>query len=518
MVKKLISRLSVLAVLIVFMAACSKTSEYTNVIPADATVVVSLNMQSLAEKAGLNDKENEAMKQKLIESLKSGASAIAFQQLEKVLKNPDESGIDFKSPLYFFTSASFPYNTLVAKVSGTDKVEASLDAMLKEQLCQPVEKADGYSYTIAGGKDLLAFNESAVVFVSLRSASQIEEVKKGVTTLLAQTADNSISKNTGFQKMQKQKGEVAFFASMAAIPDMYASQINMGLPADISPKDIMLLGGLSFEKGKVALQFENFTENKEVEAMLKKQEKALNKLNTAFLKYFPASTLAFLNIGVNGEELYSNLLENKEFRNNVSIAKAAEVKNLFSAFNGDISAGLLNVDMMKQAPVFMAYADVKSADALKALYTNKQTLGLKKGEDILLLSENEYVYKSKGMNIFFGVKDKQMYATNDEMLYKGIGKGMDKSIKDAGYASDMKGKNVFFVINMESILELPVVKMMMGFGGEEYQMYYKLASQVSYFEISNENGGVCEVNLLLKNKETNALKQIVDFARQFAGM
>lgn len=44
MAKKTISRLSVLAVLIVFLAACSKTSEYTNVIPADASVVASINL------------------------------------------------------------------------------------------------------------------------------------------------------------------------------------------------------------------------------------------------------------------------------------------------------------------------------------------------------------------------------------------------------------------------------------------------------------------------------------------
>ena len=43
MAKKTISRLSVLAVLIVFLAACSKTSEYTHVIPADASVVASIN-------------------------------------------------------------------------------------------------------------------------------------------------------------------------------------------------------------------------------------------------------------------------------------------------------------------------------------------------------------------------------------------------------------------------------------------------------------------------------------------
>ena len=48
MAKKTISRLSVLAVLIVFLAACSKTSEYTNVIPADASVVASINLKSVS--------------------------------------------------------------------------------------------------------------------------------------------------------------------------------------------------------------------------------------------------------------------------------------------------------------------------------------------------------------------------------------------------------------------------------------------------------------------------------------
>ena len=52
MAKKMISRLSVLAVLIVFLAACSKTVEYTNIIPADATVVTSINLKSLASWSG----------------------------------------------------------------------------------------------------------------------------------------------------------------------------------------------------------------------------------------------------------------------------------------------------------------------------------------------------------------------------------------------------------------------------------------------------------------------------------
>lgn len=121
------------------------------------------------------------------------------------------------------------------------------------------------------------------------------------------------------------------------------------------------------------------------------------------------------------------------------------------------------------------------------------------------------------MNVFFGVKDNQMYATNDELLYKSIGKDVDKSVKDAPYFSDMKGKNAFIALNAGAALELPIVKMLVGFGGEEVKTYFNLASNVSYLSFSSE-GETSEVDLCLKNKDTNALKQIIDFAKQFAGM
>ena len=515
MAKKMFSRLSVLTVLIVFLTACSKTSEYTNVIPADASVVASINLKSLASKAGLNDKENETAKQKVLETLKSGMNAATFQQLEKVMKNPSESGIDIESPFYVFSSSSFPYPAIVGKVSNEDNLHTSLDVMTKEQICQPVSEADGYSFTTMNGI-LLAFNNSTVMIVTVNGTSQTDKAKKGITDLMKQTADNSIVKCGAFQKMEQQKSDVNFFASMKTIPATYRNQASMGLPAEVKPEDITLVGGLNFEKGKIALKSENYTENDAVKALLKKQMESFGKANNTFVKYFPSSTLMFFNVGVKGEGLYNLLSENKEFRNTISIAKADEVKELFGSFNGDISAGLINVTR-NIAPTFMLYADVKNGNALEALYKNKQSLGMKRGEDIIQLGKDEYVYKTKGMNIFFGIKDKQMYATNDELLYKNVGKAADKSIKDAPYASDMKGKNIFVAINADAILDLTVVKMVAGFGGQEVKTYIELANKVSYLSMSSE-GEISKIDLCLKDKDVNALKQIVDFAKQFAGM
>ena len=208
MVKRMISRLSGLAVLIVFMAACSKKAEYIHVIPADASAVASINLNSLADKAGLNDKQNEGMKQKMMEALKSGMNAAAFQQLEKIMKNPSQSGIDVKAPVFVFTSKTFISPTIVAKVSNIEDLRASLDLMAKEGICQPIAEEEGYSFTSLQKNNLLVFNENAAVLTEAYGTSQMDVAKQTISTLLKQTEENSIASNGSFRKMQDQKKKI----------------------------------------------------------------------------------------------------------------------------------------------------------------------------------------------------------------------------------------------------------------------------------------------------------------------
>ena len=448
-------------------ACSSKKPEYTNVIPSDASQVIAVNLKSLADKAGTKDKETKEALQKLTDALKSDMNAATFQQLEAVLKDPAKSGVDVNAPIYVFNAPSFPYTTMVAKVNYT-------------------------------------------------GTSQLEKVKEGIPALLKQTGENSINSNTAFKKMQKQDGDINMLISPSSLLSAYANPLNYGISHNIDLKDLKMLGSLSFEKGKIELKVESYTENTELKALFEKQIKSTCPIENTFLKYFPKSTLALFSIGINGEEFYNVLQENEQFRNDFSITKAAEVKDLFSAFHNDLTIGLINVTMNSN-PSFLAYASVKNDAPLKALYEKKSELGLKRGEDIVKLNENEYVYKSRAINIFFGIRDKQMYATNDELLYKNACKTADPSAKETDFASSLKGKRTAFVINAEAVLDLPVVKMLAGFGGQEYSTYYSLLGNISYLEaVGNEDKAT--VTLQLKNKNVNALKQIVDFIKQFAGM
>lgn len=519
MKKSLFLHLSVLAVLVVSVISCSpKTAEYTNAIPADATKVVSINLKSLAEKAEINDKENKEALTKLTDAMKSGMNASTIQQLEAVIKDPSKSGLDITAPVYFFSAPAFDYPTVVAKVSNEDDLKSFFEATQKDILNSPVTAGDGYSFVQAGKQILLTFNASTFLAVSYKDAAQLDKVKEGIARLLKQTEEKSINKSLAFKKMQKLNGEVNLLISPSATHSIVAKQFNFGIPKGIDLKDLMSLASLSFEKGKIEIQIENYTEDPELKAIIEKQLKGTCPIENTFLKYFPKTTIALCSIGLNGEEFYYAIQENELFRNELSDIPIAGLKDMFNAFQNDLTLGLINVTMGK-SPSFLAYATVKDKAFLKNLYEKKGKLGLKSGEEIVKLNEDEYVYKSRPFNVFFGVRDKQMYATNDELLYKDICKKTDPSAQDADYASSLKGKCFALVINAEAVLDLPVVKLLAGYGGAEYKMYYSLVSKISYLETTNDSDShKSAFTLQLKDKNVNALKQILNFVKEFAGM
>lgn len=519
MKKSLFPRLALMAVLMAMVSACSdKAPEYTNIIPADASSVVSINMKSLVDKAGFNDKETQQAKDKLIEAMKSEMNAATFQQMEMILKDPKRSGVDVSAPLYIFSTEALPSVSVLAKVSSEDDLHALLETMENEKICQPIAGGDGYQYTQMNNQLFLAYTPSILLVTSYSGNTQFEKVKQSIAALLKQDAEKSIVSAAAFKRMLKLGGDIDVMFSPASLMGPYANMIDpKDMPYNIDLKDMQILGSLSFDKGKITMKYENFTESPELQALFDKQIKATRPIENTFLKYFPKSTLMFISMGINGEEFYNLLLDNEQFRKNFSIAKANEVKDLFSTFQNDIIFGMTNFTMDNN-PAFLMYASVKSASPLQMLYEKKAELGLKRGDDILKLGENEYVYKSRNLNVFFGVRDNSLYATNDEMLYKSIDKAVSPSLKDTEFASIIKGKNSAFVINTEAILALPIVKMLSEYGGAQYATTFALVDKIAYVDAVGDPNNNAEMVIQLKDKNVNSLKQIVDFIKQFAGI
>ena len=120
------------------LSSCSETgqkTEYTHVIPANATEVAALDLKSIVDKAGLNTSDSRATLQKFLGLLLEGGSANLKQEAETLLKDPAESGIDWNAPLYVFEAPTLHNTAITLKIADLKKFEAMLRLLAQEQLC-----------------------------------------------------------------------------------------------------------------------------------------------------------------------------------------------------------------------------------------------------------------------------------------------------------------------------------------------------------------------------------------------
>lgn len=504
-----IHRISILVAVVAILASCKRTSpEYTNAIPADASAVVGVNIQSLIDKSCVDDND----KQKVIDAIKGELSAGSFQHVERIIRNGDESGISVKDPVYLFAGESINAG-VVMKVGDIEKLERTFDVMISEQVINTVIKENGVHIVPLEGMGICVFNTSALLLI------KGSDNREAAIQLLKQDADASIANNVFFKGMSGKKGDITFFATINAMPDPYRDQISRSFHSkeNVDPKETGIIGGISFDKGKIGVQIETLSTNEEIARKMKEQNEAFGKLNQAFTSFFPASTLVYAAFNVDGEKL-TDMLQSDEQVQDDEIAKLIDkMQDLLKALNGDVSMGLTNMSMNGE-PTFVAYAEAKSNAALEALFKSKDNLGIGRGDDIVKLNENEYMYTSSSVNLFFGFKDNFIYITNSKDAKASIGQKDKNPLTTAGYAPNMKGKFQYAVVDIKSILALPVVQLVAMMGGQEAAMYLNVASKVSSLEIVGNGNSQSDINLWLVDRETNALKQIVDLGKQIAGI
>ena len=116
-----------------------------------------------------------------------------------------------------------------------------------------------------------------------------------------------------------------------------------------------------------------------------------------------------------------------------------------------------------------------------------------------------------------GMRGKQLIMTNDEALYNNAGKESKPSLLENDFAKEVQGQRFATVINTEAVFDLPIVKLATGFLSPKYRAMVTAAENISYVRMSSE-GKTGLFVLQLKDRETNALKQIVDQVKTLANL
>ena len=516
MKKTLSFHLTALTAILLMVCACTKQTDYSNAIPSDAKAIGSINFQALAQKADLGGEENQAMIQKMAEALKAEMSADTYRQIETMLDDPAQSGIDFNAPVYIFSSPQIS-TAILAKVSDADKLTTLLQSINKEQAIGNIEEGDGYKYCTANGQNIVAFTPTTLLIASCDSSSELEQLKETTANLLKQSGENSMTANAGFQKLQQAKGDISVYMPLGTFYDFmeqaYAG-MNIDMPDAGLLRNSITLASLTFKNGEVVIDSENYTENPELKALLNKMNEAVYPIENKYLDRFPQSSIMLFSGSINGRKYFNYLQENKAFNEQLARQLTPEqmemAKQILDLFDGEFICGITDFNLRNGMPLFALYSDSQDGQLLEQVHTQLTAAGI----PLIQNGENEYEIAIQNVRINLGMDGNVFYITNDK---PNMGKEQTPSASSNDYAKKIKGQNVAFILDVNAICSMPIVQTMAQFGGAKAQAYVDICEKIDYLEVHSTLQH-STISLKLKDKDTNALKQIVDATRTIAGL
>lgn len=503
--RKTIWRFTLLAV-VVLLASCSQKSEYTNAIPKDAALVMSLDFKTMAEKSGINGKEGEKVVAKLTDALKSGLEGEAYKTAEKIIQHPSESGLSFADKVYLFITPHSNAFALLAKVDNEGKVKDMLQALKKEQICTELKNEDGSTWTQMGDA-LCAFNKGTFLLMGSNTGDALS-LKGTLLALMRQDAANSFVKTNDFTKLNAAKGDISTVINMSFLPNDLTMQMRMGMPADLSLEDIKYLLSATFEKGRIVVDMETLIENKELIATYEKQSTASDPIKGTYMEYFPASTLVWGCGNINGKKVYDLLCENPTIKQSLENPMLpVDIERIFASIHGDIALGYSSLVSNE----LLMYADVTNKDFLQAFEDLRPLLAMTGGQmQLNSTGKDQYEFRMYRQSIWFGVKDNMFYLSNNEKLADEAGRRYGVSLQNTPWAGEVTKNRFFMAFNVAQL-----VKEMQGnsglarMTGSDAAMFNAILGPCNYMDLMVPDWKSAQMNIVMKDKDANVLQLIV---------
>ena len=477
--KKFILLLGVLAL---GFTSCSKKSENLKVIPKDAMVVVSFDLQSLYQKADVEELQQLKSFQKLKEEISNDNKEMG-EIFNEILKDPKSSGVDFKKNAFFFVCDSKKYGgdsrnpyigvtavlsddakfkDLLNRVSQATKLQLDIK---KEGALNIVYFNEGASLSWDNKKMLFLVNDNYstrvdVVLKKLYEQSKSEQITdiKGFSDFLDGQKDINVWLNFG----GFMQDDSMFLNGIAA--SLYKSLFNM-------QKDSYFYGFIDFGKDDIKLTTYSIY-NQETAKLLKKYDLYDISFDKDILKNFPEKLPIAIGGAVNVKNYYEFLKAQfgKEL-NEDDLVKLLNTQgltkdNVLNFFGGSFMLAIEGFENQKYISYDLV-EDEQSEDGYEYKEVEKERMFpvfglsfnigdktlLDKGVALAHLALENGYYKlplQKDLTLYFAYNNKAFYGSNSP---KGVETFLKGGVSNNAVKSDF-GKHVskdlaYFYMSLE---------------------------------------------------------------------
>ena len=519
-----------LGLVLILVASCSKKPASLALIPSDAAWVVSIDLKSLYQKADIGSSENSAEFKQWVDSLSLTDKQCDF--LRELLRNPRNSGVRFREPIYFFQygqqggNGMENYIGMACSLSDKEKFEKTLNQLfaLSDKKNTPTEESGYKLLNMTEGKYTLSWDNDKALFLGVGDADEEPaselQIPLKAKQLRSLEAKKQITSLDGFADFLSDQKDISVWLNVA---DIYASlDEKLPSPAALSPSLFNLQQGtylyatLEFEKEEIILSARTLY-NEKYQKLLDKHRIGDASFNKKLLKHFPEKMPMAFTGAVNIKHYYEFLKEAepelvKEDDIKQWLAKKdLQLDNLLNLFGGSFVVALEDFEtgMSIPIPVVGASFDVNDKKILDKIVAEEGAF-TKEGD--------RYSLTFFFVSIHFAYNDKAFFISNSSDEVDAFIAGKHKDNAYSSYLASQAGKNSFygfFNLNLDdypSIIRMAIKSDRSSRNDASLQWLIDHSKDLEIKANAKEN----TVSLIyhMKNVERNSLYSFLKFAKQ----
>lgn len=500
-----------------WLASCSNEKNYVNVLPENPGAVLSVDLKQLVQKSDLSAEDTKAIVAEVKNALADGLDAEGTELVDKVLADPSESGLDLKQKVYLFVDDKGEKGGLLASVQNKGKLNELVGLLGNQQQPAKIEDKGAYSLVVQE-QGVLAYSDCSCLFLFSDNGKNAD-LQAWASELMKGENKNSFCNSKGFESLENMKGDISVFVSMVMLPEEYKMMAKMSMPAAVDWKDLNIVAGTHFEKGRMIIDVETL-----ISDALKKEYEKIHSIYSKettdkFLKLFPKGSFMWVDMGLKGDKLYETLMKEPAMAAQLgSVQGMFDLKSALSAIDGETVVCISGLEPLS----FALLAEVKNSDFMQSFEDLKPMLDMTKGK-LKLVETGKDAYELRiadgrmmgvegNTSAYIGVKDGVFYLTNDKMCAEQ--KEADHSMKNESWAGNVPGKRCFFVMNCNLLNEI------MNTNHQVYsskdQLMQRILNSMDYMTVEAKDDTHGRMELGMKDKETNILKQWISLGKELA--
>lgn len=405
--KKFTTFLSVTLITLLLVSCGGGGKDYRNMIPSDATMVMSFKPKTIAHKAQIGDfTQNDLYKvleAKLIEN--EELTPEAREYILSLVAEPSKSGLSMDHDAFMFLTGQNIYAAkfgILFKVKNRRETDKFAEFIAEKS---DMEKSESDGIVIIKSENtyealIIAYNNDAFL-ICISEKSDVQSVKN----LFAQKKEESIMNRPQISSVLDGNNDMNAVISYSLAMPMI-QQFGMGqLLGWMGQMRVVMTG--NFEKGECVSEVKILFDSEEAEKQYMEFAGSSLKATGELAKYLPEGSIAAFGGGIKGEKLYNLLTQIPMY--GIAMSMYPQVQTIMNSLEGDIIWSFNTIADDGGYPLATVVAKTKDQNIIAAVRELVATTGMKLNET----APGHFTANLNGVQVWMGCKDDLFYITSD---------------------------------------------------------------------------------------------------------